>query len=592
MYGENPTGDPSSNANTNSNYNNYNSEVNFNSGYNNSYGNYDNNYSGPSSNFPSNRNENQANYNKNPASNSNSYNPATNNNAYNPISPNNTNAYNAGSNNAPYNAISSNNTYNPTMGNNAYNPGNAGNAGSTTGPNSSNYNQNNNASSNSAPSLSVASRYQYNPNPEANPSPSSQKPLYNYSNDEKAKRIVPLDKNPSLYCHAGTTLNGNLLICGGYNGLVNTNHFYVLQTTSSKNSMLPTALFSQIKPTGDALDLKERHTMTALGKLCYIYGGYMRISEKHYANMHVLDTDALTLTLLNTHGEVPSARCGHCAVAIGNVIYYFGGRTKSKKLGRDEYLNDLYCFNPNTSSWSLCYTTGATPMGRSLATLTLVGRKLYLFGGAHSTGTRDTTGFCDLHELDLDTMVWREVEANSQLPLPCYGHSATYIGNNKILMFGGKGFAVTNNINIFNITTNEWKEHTFSGNPLKKRWGHSASLHGNLLVLYGGKGDNANVYWDNFDLIDIDQELQEIKPDQYELKKERDELESKEWVNNQINYLTGDIDELRVLVCLLADDILAESQNEKSLEIERTLKEMKDMQATLKEKSAKLSLLM
>lgn len=90
-----------------------------------------------------------------------------------------------------------------------------------------------------------------------------------------------------------------------------------------ENSMLPTALFSQIKPTGDALDLKERHTMTALGKLCYIYGGYMRISEKHYANMHVLDTgthfilvfilayfrDALTLTLLNTHGEVPSARC-------------------------------------------------------------------------------------------------------------------------------------------------------------------------------------------------------------------------------------------------------------------------------------------
>jgi hypothetical protein len=83
-------------------------------------------------------------------------------------------------------------------------------------------------------------------------------------------------------------------------------------------------------------------------------------------------------------------------------------------------------------------------MGRSLASLTLVGKKLYLFGGAHSTGTRDTTGFCDLHELDLgtnqrllshplnshwlDSMVWKEVEANSQLPLPCYGHSATYIG--------------------------------------------------------------------------------------------------------------------------------------------------------------------
>jgi hypothetical protein len=46
-----------------------------------------------------------------------------------------------------------------------------------------------------------------------------------------------------------------------------------------------------------------------------------------------------------------------------------------------------------------------------------------------------------------------------------------------------------------------------------------------------------------------------------------------------------------VLVCLLADDILGESQNDKSLEIEKTLKEMQEMQAVLKEKSAKLNLL-
>jgi hypothetical protein len=59
--------------------------------------------------------------------------------------------------------------------------------------------------------------------------------------------------------------------------------------------MSPTALFSQIKPTGDSLDLKERHTMSAVGKLCYIYGGYLRISEKHYANMHVFDSGNIHL---------------------------------------------------------------------------------------------------------------------------------------------------------------------------------------------------------------------------------------------------------------------------------------------------------
>jgi hypothetical protein len=54
--------------------------------------------------------------------------------------------------------------------------------------------------------------------------------------------------------------------------------------------MSPTACFSQIKPFGETLDLKERHTISAVGKMCYIYGGYMRISEKHYANMHVYDS--------------------------------------------------------------------------------------------------------------------------------------------------------------------------------------------------------------------------------------------------------------------------------------------------------------
>lgn len=53
--------------------------------------------------------------------------------------------------------------------------------------------------------------------------------------------------------------------------------------------MSPTALFSQIKPAGDTLDLKERHTMSVVGKSCYVFGGYMRISEKHYGNMHVFD---------------------------------------------------------------------------------------------------------------------------------------------------------------------------------------------------------------------------------------------------------------------------------------------------------------
>jgi hypothetical protein len=50
-------------------------------------------------------------------------------------------------------------------------------------------------------------------------------------------------------------------------------------------------------------------------------------------------------------------------------------------------------------------------------------------------------------------MTWAEVETRSTPPQPCYGHTANYIGDNKLLVFGGKGYTVTNAIHIFNLGT-------------------------------------------------------------------------------------------------------------------------------------------
>lgn len=46
-------------------------------------------------------------------------------------------------------------------------------------------------------------------------------------------------------------------------------------------------------------------------------------------------------------------------------------------------------------------------------------------------------------------MSWGEVETTGIPPSPCYGHSANYIGDNKIIYFGGKGFSVLNSVHIF-----------------------------------------------------------------------------------------------------------------------------------------------
>jgi hypothetical protein len=49
-------------------------------------------------------------------------------------------------------------------------------------------------------------------------------------------------------------------------------------------------------------------------------------------------------------------------------------------------------------------------------------------------------------------MIWSEVETKGTPPSPCYGHTANYIGNNKIVFFGGKGFDILNSFSIFDVS--------------------------------------------------------------------------------------------------------------------------------------------
>lgn len=85
-----------------------------------------------------------------------------------------------------------------------------------------------------------------------------------------------------------------------------------------------------------------------------------------------------------------------------------------------QYRNDLYCFDPGKSicfgisltyivsaEWVRYEPRGIGPSGRALHTANAFGRKVYIFGGANSSGVGDdTSGFCDLYELDIGTSSW------------------------------------------------------------------------------------------------------------------------------------------------------------------------------------------
>ena len=112
-----------------------------------------------------------------------------------------------------------------------------------------------------------------------------------------------------------------------------------------------------------------------------------------------------------TGATIPPPRGGHCAVAVGDIMYMFGGFD-----GRVHY-NDLWMLDTGwyrtrsfvlpsqllisscivSWQWSIPATTGAAPQVRSGHTATVLGSRMYIVGGCGS----NAAFLRDVHRLDL-----------------------------------------------------------------------------------------------------------------------------------------------------------------------------------------------
>jgi len=153
----------------------------------------------------------------------------------------------------------------------------------------------------------------------------------------------------------------------------------------------------------------------------------------------------------------------------------------------------------DTSSWECARikTQGPSPGNRDSHTTTVVGPKgrkqLLVFGG-----TDGDIKFNEIHVLDLRTKLWT-VGRPDNSPPEREGHTATLMGN-LIVVFGGNGSLnpedqerspakLTNHLNdvhFFDTDTWEWKEIKVQGEPPWPRDSHAAAPLGDKLVIYGG----------------------------------------------------------------------------------------------------------
>jgi len=139
-------------------------------------------------------------------------------------------------------------------------------------------------------------------------------------------------------------------------------------------------------------------------------------------------------------------------------------------------------------------TTGKEPHALVGATTTILGDKLYVFGGRRISRTRPALT-SDLYELDLLRRHWSKLETKGEVPSPRYFHSICALGDNKLVCYGGMSpetppsvngqtstpetqesqVSVMSDVHIYDVPTQIWmKVHT--PDAPQGRYAHCAAI--------------------------------------------------------------------------------------------------------------------
>lgn len=190
--------------------------------------------------------------------------------------------------------------------------------------------------------------------------------------------------------------------------------------------------------------------------------------------------------LLDCQGEVPQSRSGHtCALYNNRYLYIFGGFDGSS------CFDDLYVLDLETRLWRRIEAGGDRPSGRashSAVTDQLAG-VMYIFGGSGShfgyTNKRDLCEFC------FETECWRLLSNPVEdTPSARYGQSMVAYQQGLYVWGGTHGTNYPTDMYRFDLCTKQWEYLITSGDCPCGRYRHQAMVKDDLMYIVGGSGIN------------------------------------------------------------------------------------------------------
>ncbi|XP_059609757.1 host cell factor 2 [Phlebotomus argentipes] len=212
----------------------------------------------------------------------------------------------------------------------------------------------------------------------------------------------------------------------------------------------------------------------------------------------------------------PCPRLGHSFTLVGDRVFLFGGlanESDDPKNNIPKYLNDLFVLNIRTEPpvWEVPLCSGERPSPRESHTSVLYTdaakrSHLVVYGGM--SGCR----LGDLWLLDTEAMKWTRPQAVGRPPLPRSLHTSTLIGH-RMFVFGGwvpfvtddgkvaseKEWKCTNTLACLNLESMTWEELSVDmtiENVPRARAGHSAVGIQSRLYVWSGR-DGYRKSWNN-----------------------------------------------------------------------------------------------